>query len=188
MLMRLGLLLAVTLGSAHAAEALVPVPQLKALVTDLTATLNAEQRAGLEARLRALDERKGSQLAVLIVDTTRPEAIEPYALRVAEQWKLGRKKVDDGAILLDVREPHEWAAGHAQGARHIPLGQLGQRQRELPAGRPIITVCRSGGRSARAAALLAEGREVANLRGGMRAWAASDLLVVANGGRPGAVI
>ena len=100
MLMRLGLLLAVTLGSAHAAEALVPVPQLKALVTDLTATLNAEQRAGLEARLRALDERKGSQLAVLIVDTTRPEAIEPYALRVAEQWKLGRKKVDDGAILL----------------------------------------------------------------------------------------
>ena len=97
-------------------------------------------------------------------------------------------RMDDGAILLDVREPHEWASGHAQGARHIPLGQLGQRQRELPAGRPIITVCRSGGRSARAAALLAEGREVANLRGGMRAWVASDLPVVANGSRPGTVI
>ena len=98
-------------------------------------------------------------------------------------------RMDDGAIRLDVREPHEWAAGHAQGARHIPLGQLGQRQRELPAGRPIITVCRSGGRSARAAALLAgPGRQVANLRGGMRAWAASDQLVVAKGGRPGSVI
>ena len=98
-------------------------------------------------------------------------------------------RIDDGAILLDVREPHEWAAGHAQGARHIPLGQLGQRQRELPAGRPIITVCRSGARSARAASLLVgRGREVANLRGGMRAWAASDLPVVAKGGHPGSVI
>ena len=98
-------------------------------------------------------------------------------------------RIDDGAILLDVREPHEWAAGHAQGARHIPLWLLDQRQRELPAGRPIITVCRTGGRSARAAALLAgQGRQVANLRGGMRAWAASDQPVVAKGGRPGTVI
>lgn len=100
-----------------------------------------------------------------------------------------RGRMDAGAILLDVREPQEWQAGHAQGARHIPLGQLERRQRELPVGQPVITVCRSGGRSARAASLLAaQGREAANLRGGMRAWAAGGLPVVAKGGRPGAVI
>jgi len=100
-----------------------------------------------------------------------------------------RSRMDTGAILIDVREPQEWQAGHAQGARHIPLAQLDQRQRELPVGRPIITVCRSGARSARAASLLAEqGREVSNLRGGMRAWVAGGLPLVAKGGRPGAVI
>jgi len=66
-----------------------------------------------------------------------------------------RSRMDTGAILVDVREPAEWAPGHAEGARHIPLAQLGQRQRELPAGRPVITLCRSGARSARAATLLA---------------------------------
>jgi len=100
-----------------------------------------------------------------------------------------KARMDAGATLLDVRDPQEWAAGHAQGARHIPLGQLPHRQRELRAGRPVITVCRSGGRSARAAALLAGGeREVLNLRGGMRGWQAAGLPVVGKGGRPGAVI
>jgi len=100
-----------------------------------------------------------------------------------------RSRMDTGAILVDVREPAEWAAGHAEGARHIPLAQLGQRQRELPAGRPVITVCRSGARSARAATLLAEqGCDASNLEGGMRAWAAAGLPVVTEGGRPGAVI
>lgn len=93
-------LVALPWGMAHAADELVAVPPLQTLVTDLTATLTPEQRAGLESRLRAFDERKGSQLAVLIVPTTRPEAIEPYAMRVVEQWKLGRKKVDDGVLLL----------------------------------------------------------------------------------------
>jgi len=91
-------------GVAHAADELVPVPPLQALVTDLTATLTPEQRANLESRLRAFEERKGSQLAVLIVPTTRPEAIEPYAIRVVEQWKLGRKKVDDGVLLLVAKD------------------------------------------------------------------------------------
>jgi rhodanese-related sulfurtransferase len=100
-----------------------------------------------------------------------------------------RSRMDAGAILVDVREPAEWAAGHAEGARHIPLAQLGQRQRELPVGRPVITVCRSGARSARAATLLAgQGRDASNLDGGMRAWAAAGLPVVTQGGRPGAVI
>lgn len=100
-----------------------------------------------------------------------------------------KSRIDTGAILVDVREPDEWAAGHAQGARHIPLAQLGQRQRELPDDRPVITVCRSGARSARAATLLAEhGRDATNLSGGMRAWAAAGLPVVATVGGPGAVI
>jgi rhodanese-related sulfurtransferase len=80
--------------------------------------------------------------------------------------------VEAGALLVDVREPHEWQAGHAPKARHIPLTQLEQRAKELPPSRPIVTVCRSGARSARAAALLAaHGREVSNLTGGMHAWA-----------------
>ena len=99
-LVLIGWLAATTVGTAHAADTLVPVPPFKALVTDLTATLTAEQQAGLEARLRALEDRKGSQLALLVVATTRPEVVEQYALRVAEQWKVGRKRVDDGAILL----------------------------------------------------------------------------------------
>jgi uncharacterized protein len=87
-------------GSIHAAEGLVPVPPLQARLTDLTGTLTAEQQASLERSLRAFEARKGTQIAVLIVPTTKPEEIEQYALRVVEQWKLGRKKVDDGALLL----------------------------------------------------------------------------------------
>ncbi|WP_415840416.1 TPM domain-containing protein [Roseateles saccharophilus] len=82
------------------AAAQVPVPPLTGHVTDQTATLSAEQKATLEQSLTAFEARKGSQLAVLMVASTAPEAIEPFALRVAEQWKLGRKRVDDGAILV----------------------------------------------------------------------------------------
>jgi rhodanese-related sulfurtransferase len=93
--------------------------------------------------------------------------------------------VASGAILLDVREPSEWQAGHAPKARHIPLAQLSRRVTELPPGRPIVTVCRSGMRSARAASLLArDGRQVSNLAGGMHAWVRADLPVVGRGGRP----
>jgi rhodanese-related sulfurtransferase len=95
---------------------------------------------------------------------------------------------EEGAILLDVREDSEWRAGHAPGARHIPLSRLPQRLRDLPPQRTIITVCRSGARSARAAALLAaDGREAVNLAGGMHAWARAGLPVVASGGHPGRV-
>jgi len=76
------------------------VPPLKARVTDLTGTLTSAQRNALEERLAAFEARKGSQIAVLLVPATRPESIEQYAIRVAEQWKLGRKGVDDGVLLL----------------------------------------------------------------------------------------
>jgi uncharacterized protein len=89
---------------AVTAWAQVAVPPLTARVTDLTGTLTREQQAGLERRLREFEARKGSQLAVLLVPSTAPEAIEQYALRVAEQWKIGRKKVDDGAILVIAKD------------------------------------------------------------------------------------
>ena len=92
-------LLALGLAWAQAA-----VPPLTARVTDLTGTLTREQQAGLERMLQEFEARKGSQLAVLMVPSTAPEAIEQYALRVAEQWKIGRKKVDDGAILVVAKD------------------------------------------------------------------------------------
>ena len=93
-------LLALTLCWSFVVGAQIAVPPLTGRVTDQTATLTAEQKAALEQTLQAFEARKGSQLAVLIVPTTAPETIEQYALRVAEQWKLGRKKVDDGALLV----------------------------------------------------------------------------------------
>jgi len=85
----------------------VAVPPLTARVTDLTNTLTAEQRAALESRLQAFEVQKGSQIAVLIVPTTQPEAIEQFSIRVVEQWKLGRKKVDDGVLLLIAKDDHK---------------------------------------------------------------------------------
>lgn len=121
-----------------------------------------------------------------LADRLRRMLGRPYTtVRPAEAAEL----VESGAILLDVREQPEWVAGHAPRARHIPLGQLARRHGELPAGRTVITVCRSGHRSARAAALLArEGVQVVNLSGGMRAWVAAGLPVVGKGSRPGAVV
>ena len=84
----------------------VAVPPLTGHVTDLTATLDAQQQAALEQTLSAFEARKGSQLAVLLLPSTAPETIEQYALRVAEQWKLGRKKVDDGLILVVAKDDH----------------------------------------------------------------------------------
>src|SRR5262245_38066835 len=83
-----------------AAWAQVAVPPLKGRVTDLTGTLKPEQIASLEQMLQSFEARKGSQIAVLMLPTTAPETIEQYSLRVAEQWKVGRKKVDDGVVLV----------------------------------------------------------------------------------------
>lgn len=84
----------------------VPVPPLQAHVTDTVGLLSADQRAALEQKLVAFEQRKGSQLAVLTVASTAPEAIEQYGIRVAEAWKLGRKGTDDGLILLVARDDH----------------------------------------------------------------------------------
>ena len=76
------------------------VPALSARVIDQTGMLSSSEIASLDQVLSAFEKRKGSQLAVLIVPTTAPESIEQFGIRVAEQWKLGRKKVDDGAVLI----------------------------------------------------------------------------------------
>ena len=86
------------------ARAEVPVPPLKARVTDLTGTLSAAQRDELEARIAAYEAKRGSQMAVLMLPTTKPEEIEQYTIRVAEAWKIGRRKVDDGLILVVAKE------------------------------------------------------------------------------------
>ena len=85
---------------AASALAVVAVPPLVGRVVDQTGTLNSGDIASLNQTIRTFEARKGSQIAVLIVPTTDGEAIEPFSLRVAEAWKIGRKKIDDGAVLV----------------------------------------------------------------------------------------
>jgi uncharacterized protein len=94
-----GLVLA-ALAAAAGAQPLQPVPPLEARVTDLVGTLSRDERAALESKLADFEARKGAQVAVLVVPTTQPEAIEQYSIRVVDAWKLGREKPDDGALLL----------------------------------------------------------------------------------------
>jgi uncharacterized protein len=93
-------LLLASLAGSWALHAEVSVPPLQARVTDLSGTLAPEQVAALETRLAAFEKQKGSQIALLLVPTTQPETIEQYSIRVADQWKLGRKGVDDGILVL----------------------------------------------------------------------------------------
>ncbi len=97
----LGLVAAgVLLAGLACARAEVAVPPLKARVTDLTGTLSGTQQQDLERRLRDFESRKGSQIAVLMLPSTQPETIEEYSIRVADAWKIGRARVDDGVILV----------------------------------------------------------------------------------------
>lgn len=108
-----------------------------------------------------------------------PSDISPADARAAVE----RSEV----LLLDVREDSEWAAGHAPGAVHVPLGTL--HPDAVPQDRPVITVCHLGGRSSRAAQALADvGYDVRNLTGGMEAWAAAGLPVVRDDGSPGVIV
>jgi len=93
-------LLALLVCWAFAAAADVAVPPLSGRVVDQTGTLSAGDISALTQTLKNLETRKGSQVAVLIVPTTAPETIEQYSIRVAEAWKIGRKKIDDGALLV----------------------------------------------------------------------------------------
>ncbi len=90
------------------------------------------------------------------------------------------EKARNGAFLLDVREPDEWAEGHIEGATLIPLGQLAARANELPTDREIVCICRSGARSARAQEAIDRSGHFAatyNMAGGMLRWVQSKLPV-----------
>jgi uncharacterized protein len=86
------------------AQQLAPIPALDTPVVDTTGTLDAATRQALEAQALALQQRKGSQLQVLMVPSTQPEDIAAYTQRVYDQWKLGRKGVDDGVLLVVARD------------------------------------------------------------------------------------
>jgi uncharacterized protein len=85
---------------AAGAQNLLPVPQLTARVIDQTGTLDDIQRKALEDKLEALEKSKGTQVAVLLVDTTQPEDVFSFANRVANTWKIGRKDVGDGVLVV----------------------------------------------------------------------------------------
>ncbi|BEV16713.1 TPM domain-containing protein [Herbaspirillum sp. DW155] len=91
-------------GPARADDGLVPVPPLSARVIDQVHLLQPQQRQALEGVLAEIEQRTGSQIGVLLVSSTAPEVIEQYSIRVAEAWKLGRKGVDDGVILIVARD------------------------------------------------------------------------------------
>lgn len=89
---------------AASAQAVLPVPALSARVIDQTGTLDAGQVAALTARLEALEQAKGSQVVVLMVPSTAPEDIASYANRVANEWKIGRREVGDGVLLIVAKD------------------------------------------------------------------------------------
>lgn len=104
---------------------------------------------------------------------------------VSPQEAVGLR--EQGAVLVDVREADEWAAGHAPGAVHVPLAEVSDATARF-ADQEVLAVCRSGGRSAKAAELLAAaGIEVRNVDGGMSSWAAAGLPVVRDDGSAGVV-
>ncbi|WP_298254429.1 YgcG family protein [Bradyrhizobium sp.] len=89
------------------ATADVAVPALSGRVVDQTGTLSSGDIDTLTQKLKDLEKRKGSQVAVLIVPTTQPETIEQFSVRVAEAWKIGRRKIDDGALLVVAKNDHK---------------------------------------------------------------------------------
>jgi rhodanese-related sulfurtransferase len=104
--------------------------------------------------------------------------------------EIAAAAVSEDALLLDVREGDEWAAGHAPTAQHVPMMEIPARLGELPRDRDVVVVCRVGARSAQVVAfLLNQGFDrVANLAGGMYAWEAAGRPLVADGPRPAYVL
>jgi uncharacterized protein len=128
--MRLLIVLALLCGSAlneAAAQSLQAIPKLEARVTDLTGTLTAGQQAELEQKLRDFESRKGVQIAVLVVPTTQPEEIEQFSIRVAEAWKLGRKTVDDGVLLIVAKNDHTLRIENGNGLEGVLTDAISNR-------------------------------------------------------------
>ena len=99
-------------------------------------------------------------------------------------------EVGPGAYLLDVREPDEWAAGHAPGAHHLPMMEVPARMAEVPTDGDVVVVCRAGGRSGQVVSyLINQGWDnVRNLEGGMEAWQSAGRPMVSEDGQPARVV
>lgn len=97
-------LVAVASIGSHAADGLVEIPALNSAVTDLTQTLSAEEQAALNQKLTQFSQQSGSQIAILILPTTQPEEISQFGIRLAEAWKIGREKQDDGVIVIVAKQ------------------------------------------------------------------------------------
>jgi rhodanese-related sulfurtransferase/glyoxylase-like metal-dependent hydrolase (beta-lactamase superfamily II) len=143
-------------------------------VSDLVGGYRAWSAAGLPVALPASsDDEDAPEMTVEVPEVSPDE---------------GATLVDAGALLLDVREPDEWVAGHAPSATLVPMREIPSRLDDLPRDRRIVAVCRSGGRSrAVAEALVGAGYDVVNLAGGMRAWEAAGLPLETDDGGPGVV-
>jgi uncharacterized protein len=94
----------VVMAGAAMAQGVLPVPALEGRVIDQTGTLDAAARQSLDAKLAAFEQKKGSQIVVLMVPTTQPEDIASYANRVASTWKIGRKEVGDGVLVIVAKD------------------------------------------------------------------------------------
>jgi uncharacterized protein len=90
--------------SAYAASGLVEIPPLTTAVTDLTQTLSAEEQTALNEKLTQFSQQSGSQIAVLILPSTQPEDIAQFSIRLADAWKIGREKQDDGVIVIVAKQ------------------------------------------------------------------------------------
>lgn len=115
---------------------------------------------------------------------------EPVRPPVSVEPAEGRRRAEDGAIVLDVRNADEWDAGHVEGSTWIPMAEVQTRRDEIPTDRPIVVVCATGSRSARVTqALTVWGcAEAVNLAGGLVAWEAAGLPIVRDDGSPGTVV
>jgi len=110
---------------------------------------------------------------------------ETLGMQPDEVPMIAAGDLPEDVVLLDVRGPEEWAAGHAPGALHVPADQLADRLAEVPSDREVVVVCHGGGRSTRSTALLNEhGYAGRKLIGGMPAWAAAGRLLVSENGQP----
>ena len=121
-------LLGVVAATAIAAEGdIVAIPKLEKRVTDLTATLSAADEARIEARLKAFEDKKGAQIAVLIVGTTQPETIFDFSLRVSDAWKLGRKGVDDGVLFVIAKNDRKLQILTGRGVQGVLTDAMSKR-------------------------------------------------------------
>jgi uncharacterized protein len=120
-------MLALCIGLGALAADIVAVPKLAARVTDQTGTLTAPERDALESKLAAFEQARGSQVAVLIVPTIAGEAIEEFAGRVTDEWKLGRKGVDDGVLFVIAKQERKLRIHTGRGVQGTLTDALSKR-------------------------------------------------------------